>query len=576
MSRTQQAVLAIVILLAIVVRMWGMDFGLPYVYHPDEPNYVRTAIRMVQSGDLNPHFFNFPSFLFYANALAYEVCYRVGHLTGIFASRADLVAPRMNAMGSGITDSPWTFVVGRLITLLLGVATVWLVYLATRELYGDRRMATLAALLAGISPTLVIHSHFITPDVPQAFWVTLAFLGAVRVYRKGGWIDYLIAGLAVGAAASTKYHGVWVLTTLLLAHLLRHNDYRQALSSPPFYLALAAAAVAFFVITPYALLDFDAFWRGVAYEGRHYAQGHLGMEGHTTSWYPAYMWRIEGPMIVLALLEIVRGIARRRRETWLTAIFPVTFYLFINMFTIRNDRTLIPILPFVTILAASWLTSFLKPSCADLVLASGLTALLLLLSVILPATGLVKTGFQLYHPDSAITNRTVWLPVWGFLGGLLALLAAQAALIGRTRTDIPVVAVLIGLLTVAMPLAQTVCANLELTSVDSRETGRVWIHQNLPGGARIAVESYAPYVDPDRFWVEGVGRMIEHDAQWYIDRHIEYMVFSQRMFMRFYRDPEMYARQIEQYEQLFNRFTMLKTLTDGGYEVRIYKTGIYD
>ena len=46
--------------------------------------------------------------------------------------------------------------------------------------------------------------------------------------------------------------------------------------------------------------------------------------------------------------------------------------------------------------------------------------------------------------------------------------------------------------------------------------------------------------------------------------------------MRFYRDPEMYAEQIAQYDRLFQRFYKLKTFTDGGYEVRIYRTGVYD
>jgi len=582
LSRTQKVMLTTIMLLAMAVRGWGIDFGLPYIYHPDEPNYVRTAINMVKSGDLHPHFFNFPSFLFYANALTYEACYRIGKLIGVLESKNDLAAPQINVMASGITHSPWTFVVGRLITMLLGLATVWLVYLAARNLCADHPTAMLAALFAALSPTAAVHSHFITPDVPQTFWITLAFWGAIKVYREGRWMDYLLAGVAVGAAASTKYHGALAVIILLLAHLLRYGNNPDALFAPQLYLALAAGIGAFFVISPYAWLDFEAFWRGLTYEGKHYARGHLGMEGNTPSWYLAYLWRIEGPVIVLALLEIIRNVFRRR-ETLLTAIFPISFYLFINQFTIRNDRTLIPILSFVAILAARWLTSHWRerPGRTEYVVLLGATAWLLTLSIVLPAAGLIKTDFYLYHPDSAITNRSAWLPVGWFLGGLLIVLALQLpATVKRPHPAWHIAEsigiALIGLAAVAWPLAQTLRADWELTTVDSRETARVWIHENLPAGARIAVESYAPYVDPDRFWVEGVGRMIEHDAEWYLDRHVEYLVFSQRMFMRFYRDPEMYSKQIEQYERLFNRFILLKTLTDGGYEVRIYKTGIYD
>jgi len=43
-----------VTLLAISLRIWGINFGLPYLYHPDEPVAVRIAQRMFETGDLNP------------------------------------------------------------------------------------------------------------------------------------------------------------------------------------------------------------------------------------------------------------------------------------------------------------------------------------------------------------------------------------------------------------------------------------------------------------------------------------------------------------------------------------------
>jgi hypothetical protein len=195
----------------------------------------------------------------------------------------------------------------------------------------------------------------------------------------------------------------------------------------------------------------------------------------------------------------------------------------------------------------------------------------------LPAGGWVKTDFYLYYPDSAIVNRAAWMPAAWFLAGLLVL---WGMLIWPTlrrqklvRWRAHVAAVLVGGIALGLPAAQTVGADLDLVRTDSRETARVWIHDHLPAGTRIAVESYAPYVDPMRFWVVGVSRMIEHDPEWYLEHEFEYLVFSQRMYARFYRDPEMYGVQIAQYERLFERFERLQTLTDGGYEVQIYRTG---
>jgi hypothetical protein len=122
-----------------------------------------------------------------------------------------------------------------------------------------------------------------------------------------------------------------------------------------------------------------------------------------------------------------------------------------------------------------------------------------------------------------------------------------------------------------VPFASTVRATQKLTTVDSRETARVWIADNLPRGSKIAVESYAPFVDPQDFQVQGFLRMIEQTPDWYAANGFDYLVFSQGMFDRFYAQPDLYATQVSQYDRYFDRFQLLKRFTDGGYDIRIYR-----
>ena len=64
--------------------------------------------------------------------------------------------------------------------------------------------------------------------------------------------------------------------------------------------------------------------------------------------------------------------------------------------------------------------------------------------------------------------------------------------------------------------------------------------------------------------------MIYHTSEWYIANGFEYLVFSQGMFGRFYQEPDRYSSEVSQYEDLFGAFDVVKTFTDGGYEVRVY------
>src|SRR6266540_4304827 len=83
--------LAGIVLLAAAARLWGLTFGLPYVYHPDEQAYVAIAQHMFKEGDWNPHTFVFPSLFFDINALAYAPFYSLGSLAGRFHSRDDIM-----------------------------------------------------------------------------------------------------------------------------------------------------------------------------------------------------------------------------------------------------------------------------------------------------------------------------------------------------------------------------------------------------------------------------------------------------------------------------------------------------
>jgi hypothetical protein len=85
------------IALGLGLRVWGISFGLPYLYHPDEPVGAGVAINMVRTGDLNPHSFGYGSLFFYLNALAYGLYFVLGRLVGLFQTPTDL--PQLQHLG---------------------------------------------------------------------------------------------------------------------------------------------------------------------------------------------------------------------------------------------------------------------------------------------------------------------------------------------------------------------------------------------------------------------------------------------------------------------------------------------
>jgi 4-amino-4-deoxy-L-arabinose transferase-like glycosyltransferase len=501
-DRKHRWLLAGIIMLAISLRVWGLDFGLPYVYHPDEP-IVGIAQRIFKTGDLNPHFFNYPSLFFYIHSLSYGPYYLSGKLMGAFQSPADIPGPRLNTMGSGFLPAPSTFLLGRMVTTIFGTTVVALVFLSGWRLTDNKRIGLLAALMTAISPANVSNSRFITPDTIAAFFVLLSFWGSTKVFQQGKTGHYVLAGLAAGLAASTKYNGALIALGLIVAHLLRNGN--RIFRDRNFYVALVFAAFAFVLTTPFAVLDFPEFWSDLQFETQHYTAGHAGMEGNTLVWYVKYLWQTEGPISLLAILGILWGIHTRPKPIVLLATFPLTYFAFINRFAVRNVRTLLPLIPFLFLLGSSLLIDW----------------------------------YELAKKKKS-----------------KLLTAAVCSVIA---------------LSLAVPLVETVQQGIRINAVDSRETARIWIAENLPEGARVAVEPYTPYVDPQSYSVQGFNSLIDHSSDWYIRHDFDFLVFAEGAFGRFFSDPDKYSDQVSQYQSLFRAFDMVKLFIDGDYEVRIYQ-----
>ncbi|HKP54905.1 MAG TPA: glycosyltransferase family 39 protein [Chloroflexia bacterium] len=508
LARHIKWIVAGIALLALAVRVWSLPFGLPYLYHPDEPMYVSIAQDMFRSGDWNPHSFVFPSLFFDINALAYFPFYLLGSIIGVFHSPDDIASPAMLMLGVGISPTPSTFLLGRSVSLLFGLGAVVLVFLVGKRLTGSMMVGLLGALLMAISPGNVQHSRYITPDVIQVFFILLAFWGAVLVFQRGKWRDYILAGLAVGLAASGKYNGVLIGLSLVGAHFLRLGW--RGVREMRLYLALALAPVAFFLTTPYALFDTGTFLADLRSEAQHYSTGHIGMDGDTVKWYLDYLWVTGGPIGLLALAEVGRGIYLRLKPIILLSIFPVAYFIFINSFPVRNDRTALPLTPFMYLLASSLL--------------------------VMLARKLLRHTFQ---------QRVRMAAAFG-----VATLAA---------------------LSIAYPAVATVqTTNSFLGRVESRELARMWIEENVPDGSTVAIESYSPYVDPKRYAVQGYTLLTVHTAEWYVTNGVDYLVFSEGEYGRFYAEPERYPDAVARYNALFNAFESVKTVSVEGYDVRIY------
>ena len=354
MSRSWLVTVALVVI-ALALRLRGIDHGLPMVYEEAYP--FKKAWEMWGWGpkkafDLNPHFFNYPSLYFYAQFLGQGLLYLILKARGVVEATLDFRV--LYAL-----DKTNFYLLGRGITALCGAATVWATLACGRRI-GGLAVAIPAAALVAVNHMHVVKSRVIEVDVPLALCSMLCILFALRILDQPERRNYFWAGLWGGLATSTKYSGVMLVLPIALAHGIvwwrARGGHRKLI------LALVAFGVALFATSPYILLDRTAFWTGFNYERLHMRLGHFG--GDET---PAILYyaRVLGTTVLglpLALLglagAVYAGFVRRQAWAAVLAIFPVVYVGIISSWSMKADRYVLPLVPLAALYATALVAHF--------------------------------------------------------------------------------------------------------------------------------------------------------------------------------------------------------------------------
>ena len=238
--------IALVMGIALIIRYPGVWFGYPLPLHDDEPHLVQAALRIINTGDLNPNFFYYPTFNIYLQAILYKATRFIGFLYLRNFSPDELRA--------GVPVI-WFFIVGRMFNLILSVLTVFITFEIGRRLF-----STLAGLLAALFLTFsylhIVNSYLLTVDTTVAFWTSLAALMAALLYSDGPKARYyILGGMCVGLAIGSKYTAFVAAAPLLIAHLARTGSGTPRIDLK-IILSLLVIPLTFFLSSPYVFLDF--------------------------------------------------------------------------------------------------------------------------------------------------------------------------------------------------------------------------------------------------------------------------------------------------------------------------------
>lgn len=334
---------AIVVAVGAGLRFYGLNFGLPNNFHPDEVPKVNAIMRMVDHGDLDPRYFLHPSLLLYLTYLVNTVM-------------------QWFPQDSGFRDT--AFLAGRIVSATAGTLSVYFLFVIGRRLYSSAT-GLIAALLLAVFPLHVTCSRYMKEDA----LLLCVVLAAIVIMLKAVYEDrprlLLWAGFVAGISASAKYSGLLTIGIVAGAPWLRSrsilpdwNYFRYAT------FGVLLAPLGFVMCTPYSVLSFAKFSKDFNSERNHMIRGHtIPFDAWSQYWtYHFSRSIIPGTSLVTTVLSVIGlGILayRRRIEDLFVIGLVLVFYLPAEWVKAKPapqpERYILPCLPFMALALAQGL-----------------------------------------------------------------------------------------------------------------------------------------------------------------------------------------------------------------------------
>jgi hypothetical protein len=340
--------LALALGLGAFLRLYGIKFGLPSNFHPDEVPKVNAIMRMYDGKTLDPQYFLHPSLLLYLTYATNKVLHLLGLVDSSFRESA--------------------FLAGRVVSFVAGMLSIFLTYLIGRRLFSTQT-GGLSALLLAVFPLHVTCSRYLKEDALLTFVaLSCVYATIVAVQTNRRWI-LLFAGILAGCTAGTKYSGILMVAVPASAPWISSRRIFPEFRWIPWAVAaVAIAPIGFFMTTPYSLLNSAKFLNDFGAESRHMQTGHTVS---ITAWSQLWMyhfWRsiwpgTTGVVAVVSCIAFGFLLRRGRLEDLIVIGMALLFYLPAEYVKAKPapqpERYILPCLPFIAIGIAEFTRSLL-------------------------------------------------------------------------------------------------------------------------------------------------------------------------------------------------------------------------
>ena len=336
----------IIFILALSIRIIGLKFDFPLFTHPDENFLMSPLIQMSAKQTLDPGTYVYPAFpSFYTN---YFLINGLSHLKfGVDYSSVYWKDPFL------------FFTAARWMTAIQGALIPVVAFLIGKKLK-NLPFAFASALLFTFYPPYVLHSHYITVDIPLTLYIMLILLFTMNYLRTDKKFWLTLASVMATIATLEKYPGLLSVGIIMVAigiKAFKKDEQGNQLGWKFFFKTTLTSAsiciLALLVLAPQLLIHFDTAWSQILNEAR---PNHLGSDGlgwgGNLLYYLKDFYQNSGLFIVILVVIGLVALVLMKDPNYLLLLFGIGYWIALSVLHLHHSRWSLPMMISPLFLAA--------------------------------------------------------------------------------------------------------------------------------------------------------------------------------------------------------------------------------
>ena len=389
-----EKILIFILVFAFLIRLLGINYGLPMWLIDDEPPFALAALKMIQLKNPIPAFNleDFKTVLYYPPYLAYAYILPFLALLGVkfltFSGEASQFIYHLTS------DLSAFFLTARFLNVLLGTASVWLAYDAAKNLFKNNIAGLAAAFFLATSLSHAMFSMVGRHWLPVSFIYLLAFWFLTKAewgWEKRYFSALLVIGLGMGVSPITA---LFLILMTGWYFLYETRTLGNLVKSKYFY--VSGAFFVFLISLPSWLYPASFGFTGDVTLSAVKSFGDL-LASPIQFLKPVIL--AEPVLALFAVIGLLLALWQQKNLFWPFLIFFYGYAGIFYWFFRYEHRFLLPLVPFLAILAG-FAFSHAKNSFNNKFITGALLVLFLL-----PFNASLRLSYLAYHDDSRALLR---------------------------------------------------------------------------------------------------------------------------------------------------------------------------